>query len=134
MRHWRGERTPRRMLRPLGDAAVAMFAFAAAFLIRIRLPLPFTQGLLPEERLLFLFEEWLPMLVAQLGALYFFGFYDPPRPRSRPEVARRLAAAVGSQGLALMGYYFLANQTFPRSVLLLHLILDFILLLACRLL
>jgi exopolysaccharide biosynthesis polyprenyl glycosylphosphotransferase len=122
------------MLRPLGDAAVAVLAFAAAFVVRIRFPLPFTQGLLPEERLLFLFEEWGPVLVAQLGALYFFGFYDPPRPRSLPEVARRLLAAVGSQGLALMGYYFLANQTFPRSVLLLHLVLDFALLLAWRLL
>jgi exopolysaccharide biosynthesis polyprenyl glycosylphosphotransferase len=122
------------MLRPLGDAAVAVAAFALAFLVRIRFPLPFTQSLLPEERLLFLFEEWGPVLIAQLGALYFFGFYDPPQPRILSEVARRLAAAVGSQGLALMGYYFLADQHFPRSVLLLHLILDFTLLLAWRLL
>jgi exopolysaccharide biosynthesis polyprenyl glycosylphosphotransferase len=122
------------MLRPLGDAAEAVLAFAAAFLVRIRLPLPFTQGLLPEERLLFLFQEWWPVLVAQAGALYFFGFYDPPRPRGRAELARRLAAAVGSQGLALMGYYFLANQTFPRSVLVLYLVLDFTFLLAWRLL
>ncbi len=122
------------MLRPLGDTAVAAIAFAAAFVIRIRLPLPFTQGLLPEDRLLFLFEQWAPVLVTQLGSLYFFGFYDPPRPRSATDVARRLLAAVGGQGLALMGYYFLANQTFPRSVLLLHLVLDFALLLAWRLL
>jgi exopolysaccharide biosynthesis polyprenyl glycosylphosphotransferase len=122
------------MLRLLGDAVAALLAFAAAFLLRVYLPLPFTQGLLPEDRLLFLFEEWGPVLVAQLAALYFFGFYDPPRPRSRPEVARRLLAAVGLQGLVLMGYYFLGNHVFPRSVLLLHLVLDFALLLAWRLL
>jgi exopolysaccharide biosynthesis polyprenyl glycosylphosphotransferase len=122
------------MLRPLGDAAAAVIAFAAAFVVRIYLPLPFTQGLLPEERLLFLFEEWGPVLIAQLGSLYAFGFYDPPRPRSLSEMIRRLAAAVSGHGLVLMGYYFLANQVFPRSVLLLHLTLDFLLLLVWRLL
>ena len=133
MSPWRGERSRRRLLRLLGDAASALAAFAAAFLLRIHLPLPFTRGLLPADRLNFLFEEWGPALLAQLAALYFFGFYDPPRPRSRPEVARRLLAAVGAQGFALMGYYFLANQTFPRSVLLLYLVLDFLLLLGWRL-
>jgi exopolysaccharide biosynthesis polyprenyl glycosylphosphotransferase len=133
MSPWRSERTPRRILRLLGDAAAAAIAFAAAFVVRIYLPLPFTQGLLPEERLLFLFEEWGAVLIAQLGSLYFFGFYDPPRPRSRSEVIRRLAAAVGGQGLALMGYYFLANQVFPRSVLLLYILLDFALVLSWRL-
>ncbi len=133
MSAWRGERTPRQALRLLGDAAVAFLAFVGALFIRIHLPLPFTSGLLPEDRLLALFEEWVPVLATQLGALYFFGFYDLPRPRI-PEVARRLAAAVGVQGLGLMGYYFLANRPFPRSVLLLHLVLGFVLLLAWRLL
>lgn len=134
MSSWRGERTARRMLRLLGDAAIAVAAFAAAFVVRIYLPIPFTKGLLPEERLLFLFEEWGPVLVGQLVSLYVFGFYDPPRPRSQPELARRLAAAVAIQALALMGYYFLANRVFPRSVLLLYLVLDFLALLGWRLL
>lgn len=125
--------TPRRTLRLLVDGAVAIVAFLAAFLARIHLPIPFTRSLLPVDRLLFLFEEWGPALAVQLLSLYVFGFYDPPRPRSRPEVARRLLAAVGLQALLLMGWYFLANRVFPRSVLLLHLIFDFILLLAWRL-
>src|SRR5688572_11103323 len=111
----RAERTPRRLLRLLGDAAAAAGAFALAFLARIYFPIPFTQGLLPEGRLLFLFEEWGPALVGQILCLYVFGFYDPPRPRSRPELARRLAIAIGLQGLLLMGYYFLANRIFPRD-------------------
>lgn len=122
------------MLRLLGDAVIAVAAFAAAFVVRIYLPIPFTKGLLPEERLLFLFEEWGPVLIGQLTSLYVFGFYDPPRPRSHSEVARRLAAAVAFQALALMGYYFLANRVFPRSVLILYLVLDFLALLAWRLL
>lgn len=125
--------TPRRTLRLLVDGAVAIVAFLAAFLARIYLPIPFTRSLLPEDRLLFLFEEWGPALAVQMLSLYVFGFYDPPRPRSRPEVARRLLAAVGLQALLLMGWYFLANRLFPRSVLLLHLMLDFALLLGWRL-
>ena len=125
--------TPRRTLRLLVDGVVAIAAFLAAFLARIYLPIPFTRGLLPEDRLLFLFEEWGPALAVQLLSLYVFGFYDPPRPRSRPEVARRLLAAVGLQALLLMGWYFLANRVFPRSVLLLHLVFDFALLLGWRL-
>ncbi|HYN22529.1 MAG TPA: sugar transferase [Thermoanaerobaculia bacterium] len=134
MTSWRAERTQRRLLRLLGDAAAAAGAFALAFLARIYLPIPFTQGLLPEERLLFLFEEWGPALIAQVLSLYVFGFYDPPRPRSRSELARRLAIAIGLQGLLLMGYYFLANRIFPRSVLLMYLLLDYALVLAWRLL
>jgi len=123
-----------RTLRLLGDGAVAILAFAAAFLARIYLPIPFTRSLLPEDRLLFLFEEWGPALGVQLVSLYVLGFYDPPRPRSRPELARRLLAAVGLQALLLMGWYFLANRVFPRSVLLLYLVIDFLLLLGWRLL
>jgi exopolysaccharide biosynthesis polyprenyl glycosylphosphotransferase len=134
MTSWRAERTQRRLLRLLGDAAAAAGAFALAFLARIYFPIPFTQGLLPEDRLLFLFEEWGPALVGQILCLYVFGFYDPPRPRSRPELARRLAIAIGLQGLLLMGYYFLANRIFPRSVLLMYLLLDYALVLAWRLL
>ncbi|HET9227194.1 MAG TPA: sugar transferase [Thermoanaerobaculia bacterium] len=112
---------------------MAIIAFLAAFLARIHLPIPFTRSLLPVDRLLFLFEEWGPVLAVQLLSLYVFGFYDPPRPRSRPEVARSLLAAVGLQALLLMGWYFLANRVFPRSVLLLYLLFDFALLLAWRL-
>ncbi|HEU5109408.1 MAG TPA: sugar transferase [Micromonosporaceae bacterium] len=125
--------TPRRTLRLLGDLAVTIVAFTAAFLARIYLPIPFTQGLLPEDRLLFLFEEWVPALVVQLVSLYVLGFYDPPRPRTRSEVARNLLGAVGLQALLLMGWYFLGNRIFPRSVLLIYLVLDFLLLLAWRL-
>ncbi|HYG64937.1 MAG TPA: sugar transferase [Thermoanaerobaculia bacterium] len=129
----RGEAPSRRLLRLAGDGAAAMAAFTAAFLVRIHLPIPFTQGLLPSDRLLFLAREWPAVLAAQLVSLYVLGFYDPPRPRSRPEVARRLIGVVALQGLILMGYYFLANRTFPRSVLLLHVLFDFLLLLAFRL-
>lgn len=131
---WRGETGGRRALRLLGDVAAALLAFSAAFLVRIRLPLPFTESLLPPDRLLYLGREWAAVLLAQLAALYFLGLYDPPRPRSRFELARWLSIAALVQGMILTGYYFLANRPFPRSVLVLYLILDALLLLAWRVL
>lgn len=130
---WRGEKTNRQALRLAGDAAAALAALWGAFLIRIHLPLPFTEGLLPRDRLVFLSREWAAVLVIQIASLYFFGFYDPPRPRSRPEVARRLFAASAIQALGLTGWYFLFNRAFPRSVLLLYVALDFLLVLLWRL-
>jgi exopolysaccharide biosynthesis polyprenyl glycosylphosphotransferase len=133
MSAWRGDSPSRRVLRLVGDGLAGLAAFSTAFLIRIHLPVPFTQGLLPRDRLLFLAREWPAVLIAQIVALYMLGFYDAPRPRSRPEVARRLLGVVTLQGLALIGFYFLANRTFPRSVLLLHVVFDYLLLLGFRL-
>ncbi|HVR98820.1 MAG TPA: sugar transferase [Thermoanaerobaculia bacterium] len=134
MSPWRGETPPRRMLRLAGDAIAALAAFSAAFLVRIHLPLPFTRGLMPDDRLLFLLREWPAVLAAQFITLYVLGFYDPPRPRSLPEVLRRAWFAVTLQGLGLIGYLFLTNRAFPRSVLLLYVVLDFLLVAGWRLL
>lgn len=132
MSPWRREQGPRHLLRVLGDTAAACAALASAFLVRIHVPLPFTEGLLPTDRLGFLARDWLPVILVQLATLYFFGFYDPPRPRTRSEAARLLAAVTAGQILALMSYYFLFGRSFPRSVLLLYAALDFLLLLAFR--
>ncbi|HEX2223581.1 MAG TPA: hypothetical protein VHN15_05185, partial [Thermoanaerobaculia bacterium] len=131
---WQRETGGRRALRLLGDVAAALLAFSGAFLARIHLPLPFTESLLPPDRLFYLGREWAAVLLAQLAALYFLGLYDPPRPRSRFELARQLAVAAVFQGMLLTGYYFLADRPFPRSVLLLYLILAAVLLFAWRVL
>lgn len=128
---WGGSRAFR-ALRLLGDLALAPAALGLAFLLRIHLPVPFTAARLPWDRLRFFEGSWGAVVLAQLASLYFLGFYDP-RPRSQPELARRLAGAILLSGLALTGYYFLANRAFPRSVLVLFLLLDFLLLLAWRL-
>lgn len=133
MSPWRRAPESRHLLRVLGDTAAACAALAGAFLIRIYVPVPFTEGLLPSDRLSFLTRDWVPVILVQLAALYFFGFYDPPRPRTRSEVARRLAAAMVAQTLVLTSYYFLFERSFPRSVLLLYVLLDFLFLLAGRL-
>jgi exopolysaccharide biosynthesis polyprenyl glycosylphosphotransferase len=122
-----------RALRLAGDAALALAALWLAFQLRIHLPLPFTEGLLPRDRLAFLFREWPAVLLAQLGCLYAFDFYDEPRRRSRSELARGLAAALAVQGGVLIGYIFFANRGFPRSILLLYTLIDWLLLYVWRL-
>ena len=133
MSPWQGHRPYWQLLRVLGDAAAALAALAGAFWMRVHLPVPFTRGLLPADRLFFLSRGWIAVLAIQLAGLYLFGFYDRPRPQGRPEVARRLAAAIALQALALVVYYYLRDLAFPRSVLLLYSLADFVLLFAWRL-
>ncbi len=123
-----------RALRPAGDLAAAAVAFALAFLVRVALPVPFTAARLPLDRLRLAAPGLPAALAAQLAALYVFGAYDPPRAGARPEAGRRLAAAAAAAGLALAGYFFLADRPFPRSVLLLYAALDYAALAGWRLL
>lgn len=112
-----------RLLRLAGDLGLGAAAFWAAFQLRIYVDLPLTQDLLPGDRLEFFLSGWLPVLASQTLLLYFFGLYEPPRPRPRIEVLRSLFVSLGFQGLILAGWFFLTDARFPRSVLLLHLIL-----------
>ncbi|HEV7670693.1 MAG TPA: sugar transferase [Thermoanaerobaculia bacterium] len=126
------ERRGQALTRVLGDAGIAVAALAAAFWLRIHLPLPFTQGLLPADRIAFLGRDWLVAAAVQLAALYFLGFYDADRPLTAAELSRRLLPAAIGQAALLAGYVFFANRTFPRSVLLLYALLDLILLVLWR--
>ena len=123
----------RRSLRLAGDGLAAVAALWAAFLVRLHVPMPFTRGLLPPDRLSFLSREWLVVLALQFATLYFFGFYDPPRPRGRAELVRRLGGAAVFQAMAMMAWWFLANREFPRSVALLYVVFNFTLLFGWRL-
>ena len=122
----------RRTFRLIGDGAAAVVSLWAAFQVRLHVPIPFTRGLLPGDRLELFAREWLVVVLVQFATLYFFGFYDPPRPRARSEVARRLLGAAALQALALTGWWFFANRLFPRSVLLLFVVFDFLLLFLWR--
>lgn len=123
-----------RMVRLAGDVLVGPLAFLLAFVVRLYVPVPMTRSLLPLDRISFYAEHWIPVVVTQVAVLYFFAFYDPPQPASRTELLRRLIAATCLQGLVLMGYYFLGRLVFPRSVLLLFVPLNCLLLYAWRLL
>ncbi|MFP3942170.1 MAG: sugar transferase, partial [Thermoanaerobaculia bacterium] len=126
------EPTLRRWVRFAGDLATAVAVFYVAFRIRVHLPVPFTEQLLPADRLEFFHVYWPLVVAVQAAALYFFGLYDPPQGRSWVDRARRLTPAVLVQVLALGASFFLMERTFPRSVLVLYGALDFAALLAWR--
>lgn len=121
-----------RLLRLVGDLASAVAAFYLAFWVRISIAIPFTQFLLPPNRLRFFEREWWLVVLAQALTLYFFGFYDPPRGTVGTERLRRLLAALSLQGLALAGFYFLTDREFPRSVLILFVVFNVALVAASR--
>ena len=126
------ERRGSALARVLGDAVIAATALGLAFWLRIHLPLPFTTGLLPPDRISFLVREGLAAVAVQLATLYFLGFYDADRPLSAAELSRRLLPATISQAALLAGYLFFTNRTFPRSVLLLYALLNLVLLVLWR--
>jgi exopolysaccharide biosynthesis polyprenyl glycosylphosphotransferase len=113
-----------RVARVGGDFAAAMAAFYLAFWLRTRVDLPFTSHRLPVDRLAYLRTDWPTVMLCQLALLYFFGFYDPRPPAGRSETLRRLLAATAAQGAALGVFYFFADRSFPRSILLLYVAFD----------
>jgi exopolysaccharide biosynthesis polyprenyl glycosylphosphotransferase len=123
----------RQGLRLLGDAAASACSLGAALLVRIYVPLPATTGLLPADRLQLLSRDWALVLLLQFVSLYFLGLDDAPRPRSKSELLRPIAGAGGLQALGLIAWWFLANRSFPRSVLLLYLVFDVAVLFVWRL-
>jgi exopolysaccharide biosynthesis polyprenyl glycosylphosphotransferase len=104
----------------LGDAVAVGIAYAAAFALRIALPIPLTASLLPAERL-FALHDALPLaFVSQSSLLYLFGLYDPRHLRRGAGLVSGTLAALGIQLLSISAWYFFRGDlVFPRSVLLL---------------
>jgi len=113
------------------DLAIAAAALWIAFEVRLRVAIPFTHALLPADRL-GLFVQALPVaLTGQLVLLYFFGLYDR-RPLARSEILGRLAGALAVLGAGLVGWHYFADRALPRSVLVLFIGLDGLLLFLFR--
>src|ERR1044072_6444472 len=108
-----------RAWRYLGDGVAAAAAWYGAVYLRVFVPLPFTHGLLPAERVALVHPVLVLVLALQLLTLYLFNQYHSPEPRPRLELASRLLGAATLQGLALTAYFFLPDRTFPRCVLVL---------------
>jgi exopolysaccharide biosynthesis polyprenyl glycosylphosphotransferase len=124
-------RTPTALV-VVGDLLGALAALWLAFWIRTSVPLPFTHRLLPVDRWDLLRDAWWIPLLLQPLVLYLFGQYDRRGPQPRAELLRWLSAAVLVLGTLWTGGYFFANRPFPRSVLVLFVLLDFALLVAWR--
>lgn len=113
-----------------GDVFAAALSLYLAFALRTHVSIPGTEGLLPPERVRFTVSNVVLVASAQVLFLSLFGLYGA-RERFREPLARLLLPALFFQMLALASVYFLAFAqpfAFPRSVLVLYVILDGILL------
>ena len=100
-----------------GDVLACVLAYLSAFILRTLVPLPLTQGYLPGMRFAEVQHHWVEMILAQLGALYFFGLYEVRALTSPREYLGPLLAAPVVQSLLLVAVYFFAQDlTFPRSI------------------
>ena len=108
-----------------GDLAIALAAFAAAFLVRIWVPLPLTLSLLPPERAGLLHPSLTVILATQVPLLYLFGLYDR-RQLLRPggRVLTPAAAAAVQVLVVAAAYFFNRDAFFPRSVLVLFMLMN----------
>jgi exopolysaccharide biosynthesis polyprenyl glycosylphosphotransferase len=100
-----------------GDVLAACLAYLLAFLLRVAVPLPLTQGYLPPLRFAEVHHHWIEMVVTQVGVLYFLGLYET-RPLARPrDHLGALGAAALVQALLLIAvYFFRQDLMFPRSI------------------
>lgn len=108
-----------------GDVLACVLAYLGAFILRARVPLPLTQDYLPGVRFAEVQHHWIEMILAQLGALYFFGLYELRALTSPRQYLGSLAAAPVVQGLVLVAVYFFAQDlTFPRSIFVVLVVLN----------
>ena len=116
--------SPFRSVAAAGDVAIAVGALYAAFFLRTHVEIPGTERLLPEASVLFTFWNVVIVAAAQVGALSFFGLYRDHE-RFREPLGRLLLPALFVELGTLASVYFLAQPySFPRSVLVIYLVLN----------
>lgn len=116
------------------DGLAVVMAYAAAFLVRIWLPLPLTSELLPPSRVAVPHDTLLVALLTQFPLFYFFGLYDTRLVRQRHTGVAAAALALGTQMLVITAWYFFrADLVFPRSVLVIFSGMNLVMVAAVRL-
>ncbi len=116
--------SPFRPVAAAGDAAIAAAMLGVAFFLRTHVAIPGTLKLLPAHSVRFTF--WNVVIVAgvQVLSLWFLGLYRDHE-RFREPLARLLLPALFVELLTLASIYFLAQPySFPRSVLVLYIVLN----------
>ncbi|MGH9318051.1 MAG: sugar transferase [Thermoanaerobaculia bacterium] len=107
-----------------GDVLIAVVTLYVAFFIRTRFPLPGTEALLPPHKIHFTPFNVLLVGSVQVICLSLFGLYRDHE-RFRDPLGRLLLPALFVELFTLASIYFLAQPySFPRSVLVLYLILN----------
>lgn len=132
---WRHSIEQRALLLMLAaDATSVLVAYAAAFLVRIWVPLPLTAHLLPPQLLDGPHSALGVALVTQFPLLYFFGLYDMRLLRHDLSLLMAPLLALVTQLLIITGWYFFRGDEvgFPRSVLVIFTLVNLGLVVASR--
>lgn len=104
----------------LADTLAVPLAFGLAFFVRIWIPVPWTQHLLPVDRVQLLQSSLMLGVLTQLPLLFFSGLYDTALLRRLREGALAVVLMTSFQLLLISAWVFLAGGIqLPRSVLLL---------------
>ena len=111
-----------------GDVAIAVACLGAAFFLRRHVSIPGTLALLPPGSVRFTPVNIAIVAAVQAFALSFFGLYRDHE-RFREPLVRLLLPALFVELLVLAAIYFLAQPySFPRSVLVIFIVLNGVLL------
>jgi len=107
------------------DVLWGVVAYLLAFVVRIHVPLPFTADFLPGQRVFELHHMLPQLLVAEIGILYFFGFYDLRALRASFRSIVNSVTALFVHLLAASALYFFSGDVnFPRSVLVIYWVIN----------
>lgn len=105
----------------VADGLAVVLSLLLAFAVRIHVPLPLTDALLPADRLTMLPGALALGLLTQFPLIHLFGLYDRGFLRRRREPVVSAVLAVVIQMLLMSAWYFFRlDLDFPRSVLLLY--------------
>jgi exopolysaccharide biosynthesis polyprenyl glycosylphosphotransferase len=100
------------------DLILAFGCYLAAWMARTFLSIPFTESLLPQERWDVVSHPWIALGVTQILFPYVLGLYDDVRRIRYREIVTLTLAACFLQVLTVASIFFLTNQAFPRTVIL----------------
>ncbi len=114
------------------DLVLGCGCYLAAWMARAFLNLPFTESLLPQERWGAVSHPWIALGITQILFPYVLGLYDDVRRIRYREIITLTLAACFLQVLTVASIFFLTNQAFPRTVILIFDGLNFLALCAWR--
>ena len=115
------------------DLAIVVIAYVGAWLLRMTVPFPYTQELLPQERWGMVAHPWMLLILSQVFFLYIFALYDDLREKRSREIVGFVFAGCTMQTLTITSMFFFTDANFPRTVILIFGVADFLLVSSWRL-
>ncbi|HXK58726.1 MAG TPA: sugar transferase [Acidobacteriota bacterium] len=100
------------------DLVLACGCYFAAWMARTFLNIPFTDSLLPQERWNAVSHPWVALAVTQVVFPYVLGLFDDIRRIRYREIVTLTFAACLLQIITVAFIFFMTNQAYPRSVIL----------------